>query len=141
MQHFKKILLIEDDEVSAYVTEHVLNEFYKTKIHWVKDGEEAIRFLTDNCQNTTINNCPTTIFLDLKMPGTNGFEFLNAISDDDNFNMTIPIIVLTTSDYPRDIELAKDYQVQGYIVKPLTTEKLATIRDEWDNNIVPSIII
>ncbi len=69
------VLLIDDDDDSNYFHRRLLNKIDCTEnIQVALDGREALNFL-----NTTINKHyppPAVIFLDINMPGMNGWEFL-----------------------------------------------------------------
>lgn len=66
---------------------------------------------------------PGLIVLDLNLPGTDGREVLRRIKQDDNLKM-IPVVVFTTSNNPKDIEVCYRYGVNSYIVKPINFTQL-----------------
>jgi CheY-like chemotaxis protein len=61
------------------------------------------------------------------MPVMNGFEFLEEIR---NSNLktkdSMRVVMLSSSDNPRDLEKAKSFEVLGYINKPLKEESIST---------------
>jgi CheY-like chemotaxis protein len=61
--------------------------------------------------------------LDLNLPGTDGREVLRRIKQDNNLKM-IPVVVFTTSNNPKDIEVCYQYGVNSYIVKPINFAQL-----------------
>jgi two-component system response regulator len=77
---------------------------------------------------------PDVILLDLNLPRMDGREVLQAIKSDPNLQR-IPVIVLTSS--KADIDILKSYELNanGYIVKPVTFERLqeivASIESFW----------
>ena len=66
---------------------------------------------------------PSLILLDLNLPGTDGREVLRRIKQDDSLKL-IPIVVFTTSNNPKDIEVCYRYGVNSYIVKPIDFAQL-----------------
>jgi CheY-like chemotaxis protein len=108
------ILLVEDDDVDALMTQRALNDLKVTNkmVHKV-NGEDALDYLRDEAAQM-----PCIILLDLNMPRMNGFEFLKVAKADPALR-GIPVIVLTTSDCDQNIVDSYDFGVAGYIVKPI----------------------
>ncbi|MBN3885336.1 MAG: response regulator [Nostoc sp.] len=89
------------------------------------NGEQALAFLyrTGNYIDRQTAPRPGLIMLDLNLPGTDGREVLRRIKQDDSLNM-IPVVVFTTSNNPKDIEVCYRYGVNSYIVKPINFAQL-----------------
>ena len=122
------ILLVEDDEVDVM---NVKRAFKKNNIHnplfVAGNGIEALSLLrSKNNQSSTIPQQRRLILLDLNMPKMNGLEFLHELRADPNL-MSIPVIVLTTSDEDKDKLEAYQLNVAGYILKPVTFSKFAEV--------------
>ncbi|MFY7806146.1 MAG: response regulator, partial [Limnoraphis robusta] len=66
------------------------------------------------------------ILLDLNMPKMGGLEFLKELRSDRKLKAT-PVIVLTTSDEDRDLLEAYNLNIAGYILKPVTFTKFASV--------------
>lgn len=77
---------------------------------------------------------PGLIVLDLNLRGTDGREVLRRIKQDAGMK-TIPVVVFTTSNNPKDIEDCYQYGVNSYIVKPINFAQLKrdiqTLVDYW----------
>ncbi len=114
-----KILLVEDDEVTNFITTSKLKNLGFNNIETVLNGKLALDYLSENC--------PNLIFLDINMPVMDGFEFLeNKIKK--NLCINIPIVILTSSSRPSDQELASKYKnVIDYLEKPLNFDKIQII--------------
>ena len=131
------ILLVEDDEDDirlverAFVKGRILNKLYT-----VRDGEEAMEFLTNTGRHTdkAVTPRPGLILLDLNMPKVSGMEVLKWLKDDENLR-SIPVVILTTSDTEKDIERAYDYGVSTFITKPVEfsnfLEAVITLGKYW----------
>ncbi len=114
MNSTKPILLVEDDDVDAMTVRRALKEIKVTNelVHRV-NGEEALDYLQADDSPK-----PCIILLDLNMPKMNGFEFLAAMRENENIRK-IPVIVLTTSDTEHDVVESYQFNVAGYMVKPV----------------------
>ena len=73
------------------------------------------------------------IFLDINMPGMNGWEFLEEYNRfDSELHSDVIIIMLTTSDNLDDLARAKNWAiVSDYITKPLTRAMMKEIADKY----------
>ncbi|MCE5339683.1 MAG: response regulator [Planctomycetaceae bacterium] len=136
MRNFKPILLVDDDDVDAIITQRAVNDLKITNELLRKvDGEDALEYLRDP------NNAkPCVILLDLNMPRMNGFEFLKVAKADADLKR-IPIVVLTTSDVDQNILDSFDLGVAGYIVKPVDYKQfldaMKTINMYWTLSQLP----
>jgi two-component system response regulator len=66
---------------------------------------------------------PDVILMDIKMPGIDGFDTTEHIRKLDNYK-NIPIIILTTSVRPDDVNKSFEIGANDYIPKPITVENL-----------------
>lgn len=100
------------------------------------NGDQALAFLYGNELDSDRQYLtrPGLIVLDLNLPGTDGREVLRRIKQDDRLK-TIPVVVFTTSNNPKDIADCYEYGVNSYIVKPIDFEQLKrdvkTLVDYW----------
>lgn len=79
---------------------------------------------------------PALLLLDLNMPGMSGHDILGYIKGSDKWRQ-LPVIVLTTSNNPRDIDQCYELGANAYIQKPMQVSDfvhlVGTIRDFWFN--------
>ncbi|MGZ8947720.1 MAG: response regulator [Methylococcaceae bacterium] len=116
--HFVEILLLEDEPSDAYLVKMALKEGkVLAHLHHVIDGREGLDFL-NKTEKYADTPRPDLIFLDLNMPRMNGSEFLTAIKADERFK-GIPVVVLTTSDYEKDVIRSYQLGAASYITKPM----------------------
>ncbi len=109
-----KILLVEDNPADARWTVEIFKDLHiKNELFVVKDGIEALNYLHHN-ENYKETPYPDIILLDLNLPRMNGFEVLKEIKSDEDLKST-PVVLLTSSNYPPDINKAKNYA--SYCVK------------------------
>jgi CheY-like chemotaxis protein len=115
------ILLVEDNEDHAELTLKALeNGNLLNRVFWVKDGEEALDFLTHKKQwaDQTAAPRPGLVLLDIKLPKIDGHEVLRRIKSDDSLR-TIPIVMLSTSDRKEEVEACYRAGANGFVTKPV----------------------
>ena len=108
------ILLIDDDPDDAWLTRRLGQEF-DAIIEHAPDGPAGLAALHRRAEQAKL---PDLVLLDINMPGMNGHGVLRAIRGDEALRL-VPIVMLTTSDAPRDIEAAATGDADGYITKPV----------------------
>jgi len=121
------ILLVEDDEVTAYMLEYLLQrEGYK--VTNVPDGKQALEMIN--------NNPPFSLaLLDIMVPYVSGFELISHIRSLPGWDKT-PVIMISGKSQEKDIIKALDAGASDYIVKPFQPgEVLVRIRKSVSNNI------
>ncbi|MFC5272171.1 response regulator [Adhaeribacter terreus] len=123
------ILLVDDDDATNYLNQRVIRKAdINTTVEVAVNGREALEFLTNSGKFTNNQTLPQAglIFLDINMPGMNGWEFLEAYKKlPEDQTRKIKVLMLTTSINPDEEKRAIDIpEVKGFIHKPLTAEKL-----------------
>lgn len=118
-----KILLVEDNDIDVILFRRALSSAgLDCQVVRARDGIEALEILTGTHGSDSIED-PFVILLDINMPRMNGHDFLTALRAKDQLARS-QVIVVTTSDDPKDINLAYDNQVSGYLVKPVSTREM-----------------
>lgn len=122
------ILLAEDDLDDRAFFEKALEKVpVATHLVIVQDGVQLMRYLEQD-----LVRLPDVLFLDLSMPGKNGFECLMEIKENDNLK-GIPVIIFTlsfgrSSDYEQNlIDALKKFGSLEYIRKPSDIGELIRI--------------
>ncbi|MES9831543.1 MAG: response regulator [Candidatus Thiodiazotropha sp. DIVDIV] len=128
------ILLVEDDRVDIMTVQRVLQKNkVSNPLHIARTGREALDMLRGEAGQTKIT--PALILLDLNLPKMNGIEFLHKLRKDTGLK-TQRVIVLTSSNEPKDRDAAFEYDVDDYIVKPHSFSEfaraIATVLALWD---------
>jgi CheY-like chemotaxis protein len=121
MHHFEKVLLVDDDAATNFLAELAFKNLdIANEIQVASDGLMASLLLKPN-------SCPEIIFLDIRMPRMDGFEFLENLTRMD-LCQNVKIVMLTSSTRLEDKKKALAYNtVVDYIEKPLTEELIKKI--------------
>jgi len=130
------ILLIEDDRVDIMTVQRALKRNnVKNPLRVARTALEALSLLRGEDGFEKMSRPPALILLDLNLPKMSGIEFLHELRNDPELK-DLRIIVLTSSNEPKDRTAAFKYDVDDYIVKPHSfdefTRAMATILALWD---------
>jgi two-component system response regulator len=120
-----QILLVEDDPSEGESALRVLRASLPVeKVHWVKDGAEALDFLfcSGRYAQRDPAKLPAFVLLDIKMPKVDGIEVLRRLKGSQL--RAIPVVVMTSSAEERDVLESYRLGVDGYVVKPVQAEGL-----------------
>lgn len=113
------ILMAEDDNGHATLTRMALREVgVNNEIIRFRDGQETIDFLFGAGQGPSREaDVHYLLILDLRMPKVDGIAVLRRIRHDGQLRQ-MPVVVLSTTDNPHEIETCKSLHCNCYIVKP-----------------------
>lgn len=117
------ILVVEDDEGHAGLIRRNLNRAGITnRIFHFKDGQEIIDFLFRKGDGLHRKSGDAYILLlDIRMPKIDGVEVLRLVKSDEELKK-IPVIMITTTDDPREVEACHKLGCSNYITKPVEYE-------------------
>ncbi|MBV9123126.1 MAG: response regulator [Planctomycetes bacterium] len=117
------ILLAEDDEGHAnLVRRHFQRAGIAYPLVHVGDGQEALDWVRgEGAYQGRPPGEPALLLLDLKMPRVDGLEVLRQLKADPRTNR-IPVVVLTTTDGPREIDRCYELGCHLCLTKPLEPE-------------------
>ena len=121
-----EIVLVEDNPNDAELILRVLKKHnLANNLVLLKDGAEAIDFLSSQGDNVANNN-PRVVLLDLKLPKLNGIEVLRKLKSDER-TKNIPVVILTSSREERDLKDAYELGVNSYVTKPIKFDEFAKV--------------
>ena len=119
------ILLAEDNPSDVYLIRIALQEHgIEVPLQVVTDGGEALRILYG--QATLDQTQLNLIILDLNLPRHDGIEILQRLRDSELL-ARIPVVVLTSSDSPRDRTLASELGAVRFLRKPSNLEQFISL--------------
>jgi len=113
------LLLVEDNDDDRFLTLRILKKMpFALQIEIARNGDEALqRILNDK------SAVPSLVLLDLQLPKLGGINLLARVRQ--RFSPAdLPVIILSSSDNPSDINLCRELGVNGYLAKPLDPDAL-----------------
>jgi CheY-like chemotaxis protein len=137
LQDTKHILIADDDRNDILIFERSLKAAgVLNPLKVVRDGAEAVDYLAGEgvYADRTQYPLPDLMLLDLKMPKLDGFDVLTWWRENGQGGR-FPIVVLSGSALPQDIEMSRTLGAFAYRVKPGDAEGLSKlaeeVRDHW----------
>jgi CheY-like chemotaxis protein len=131
------VLLVEDNANDAEFALRALRKAaVSPRVLHVDDGARALDYLfgTGEFAGRVPHARPSVVLLDLKLPKVDGIEVLRRIKEDPR-TRDIPVVVLTSSKEPRDIEACYMNRANSYVVKPVNfevfTHAMAELAHYW----------
>lgn len=121
----KDILLVEDNPDDVELTRLAFDEAkIANQLAVVGDGAEALDYLfaRGRFSDRDPADLPSLVLLDLNLPKVDGREVLQAIRANEA-TRSLPVVVLTTSTEPFDVEATYALGVNSYIQKPVDFEQ------------------
>jgi CheY-like chemotaxis protein len=120
------VLVVEDNPPDARLIEELLRLGPLPKnIHIVGSGDEAMAFLRRREAFADAPR-PQLVVLDLNLPGSDGRDVLSDIKQDPEL-CGIPVVILTTSVAPSDVQHAYDLHANAYVVKPVGLDAFTSL--------------
>ncbi len=125
MEKIKKILLVEDNEVSAYLAQEILKEIaIAEEIILCEHGQQALDYLNSIKEP----DIPELILLDLKMPVMDGYEFLQEYMKIEALKgKNIHVVVVSSASLVREKQNLEKLPMSAYIEKPLDEHKIKEV--------------
>ena len=122
------ILVVEDsDEHFEAVRRAFARTGIRNPLRRYADGDEALDYLFRRGGHTDDSAWvrPAVVLLDLNLPGTDGREVLDQMKADPGLR-SLPVVVVSTSSSPTDVEQSYRSGASGYIVKPVRFDDFLT---------------
>src|SRR5580692_8132143 len=118
------VLLVEDDEGDVLMTREAFEHHkIQNRLHVVGDGKQALEFLRKAGRYADAPR-PGLVLLDVNLPRLSGLEVLAELKQDDKL-LTIPVIMLTTSQAEQDILRSYSLHPKAYTNKSVVFQPLS----------------
>ena len=130
----KFILLAEDDPNDVLLLERAFQKAgLRNSLKVVRDGEEAIEYLSGRGPYADREQYPLPflLLLDLKMPGTDGFEVLQWLRAEAELKRLL-VVVLTSSNLQSDVDRAYELGANSYLVKPVGFDEMVHLVQRFE---------
>jgi CheY-like chemotaxis protein len=114
------ILLVEDDPGHALLIEKNLRRANVTnQITILTDGRAALDYLSSESKKAEGDHpLPILVLLDLNIPVLDGYQVLKHMKTDER-TKRIPVVILTTTDDPREVTRCYELGCNVYVTKPV----------------------
>ncbi len=118
------ILLVEDDDAAAHlIATNLKRAGTFATIHRARHGQEALDLLAKGAADGRLASCERLLMLlDINMPIMNGLELLKTMKATPALRK-IPVVMLTTSDDPLEIEKSYELGCNFFVTKPVDYAK------------------
>lgn len=120
------IILVADDDLGhvRLIEKNLRRAGLNNPIERFENGQEILDFLFGRGERRRSQELSYLLLLDIRMPQVDGVEVLRQVKIDPELKK-IPVLMLTTTDDPREVERCHDLGCNSYIVKPVDYEKFA----------------
>lgn len=120
------VILIADDDAGhvRLVEKNLARAGLHNPIERFENGQQILDFLAGSRAGQSAKNTAYLLLLDIRMPQVDGVEVLRQIKGSPGLRK-IPVIMLTTTDDPREVERCHELGCSSYIVKPVDYEKFS----------------
>jgi CheY-like chemotaxis protein len=121
------VIIGEDDEGHALLIKRNLQRsgISNPIIHF-SSGKDVLGYFKEQISSGSIHKNGYILLLDIQMPNIGGIEVLETLKKD-NLLKKIPVIMITTTDNPTEIETCHQLGCNSYIVKPIDYEKFIDV--------------
>ena len=117
------ILIAEDDPGHAsLIKKNLKRAGISNKIIHFTDGQQVLDFILQNKTEDEFTQKSYLLLLDIRMPKVDGVEVLRQIKQDQELKK-IPVIMITTTDDPKEVNACHKLGCSTYIVKPIDYEQ------------------
>jgi two-component system, chemotaxis family, chemotaxis protein CheY len=124
MKRVSIVSVIDDDDLFQFIMKKLLIASKVVDLILpFPNGKEAFDYFQENKRFP--ESLPDIVFLDIKMPIMNGWQFLERFSKESYSKKQIQIYICTTSVNSKDEEISRQFSLlSGYFIKPITRDQI-----------------
>ena len=117
------LIIAEDDEGhAALIKKNLTRAGFKNHIVHLKDGQEVLDFFFKKGEGQhRVSGKSYLLLLDIRMPKVDGIEVLRQLKENPDLSK-MPVIMVTTTDDPREVRHCHELGCSIYITKPVEYE-------------------
>jgi CheY-like chemotaxis protein len=120
------VILIADDDPghARLIQKNLQRAGLHNPSEWFENGQDILDFLFQRGSRVRSKDTSYLLLLDIRMPKVDGIEVLRQIKNDAELKK-IPVLMLTTTDDPREVERCHALGCNNYVVKPVDYERFS----------------
>ncbi|HET8549203.1 MAG TPA: response regulator [Bryobacteraceae bacterium] len=124
-----RILVAEDNPADVYLLREAMSQQRDpVELVVVSDGEEALEFIDRTARHADAP-IPDLFVLDLNLPKSDGSDILKRIREKPEY-AGVPVVILTSSDSPRDRNVISNLGVESFLTKPSDLDEFLALGDK-----------
>lgn len=117
LRALRPIAIADDDPNDVFILRRLMSKAgVPNPLRVFPDGESLVAHLRTCADRKNDVFPPRLVFLDIKMPRLDGFEVLRWIRSQSAWQ-TLPVVILSGSDEPRDLKRARELGASRYLIK------------------------
>jgi CheY-like chemotaxis protein len=120
------VILIADDDAGhvRLIQKNLQRAGLHNPTESFENGQEILDFLFEHGTRARRKDTSYLLLLDIRMPQVDGIEVLRQVKNNPELKK-IPVLMLTTTDDPREVERCHGLGCNNYVVKPVDYDKFA----------------
>lgn len=120
------VILVADDDSGhvRLIEKNLRRAALANRIERFEDGQQVLDYLFCRGGHGRERETPYLLLLDIRMPKVDGVEVLRQLKQDEELRK-VPVIMLTTTDDPHEVQRCHALGCSNYIVKPVDYEQFA----------------
>jgi CheY-like chemotaxis protein len=124
------IVAVDDEADDVFFLRHLLQKTpLAHRFQPFANGEAALSGFNSLIEQENSFGLPLVCFLDIKMAAMSGFDVLRWMREKKALD-SVPVLMLSSSDDPGDVERARELGAQGYLRKYPSVDAMQTVLDE-----------
>ncbi len=121
------VLIAEDDKAHIILIQRNLKRAgIANELLLFRDGQEILDFLYGRGDRRRAPGAAYLLLLDIKMPKVDGVEVLRRLKEDPELKR-IPVIMVTTTDDPREVARCHELGCASYVTKPVDSDQFIEV--------------